>query len=128
MFHEGDSNVIVSYFCQLSCLGGEDLSELMSVRVGDIFSADIQNKGRDANQNKVSASCCLVGGNPVMWESLVINFAQRKKNSDVWKLKQIVLTHNEREVLNNWLSFIQASIEGKLIPVFNMYSTWKWPR
>ena len=97
------------------------MSELMSVRVGDIFSADIQNKGRDANQNKVSASCCLVGGNPVMWESLVINFAQRKKNSDVWKPSQIVLTHNDREVLNNWLSFIEASIEGKWINFLFIY-------
>ncbi len=84
------------------------MSEWMSVKLRDIFSVDIEECP------KGGSSCCLPLGNdssPAS-QALMVYYAQRRRNSDVWECEGVRLVHSDLSVLQDWHRAIQSALNG----------------
>ena len=91
------------------------MSEWMSVKLRDIFSVEIEESTKE-----VSASCCLPFANNAnssssSQQALMVCYAQRRRNSDIWECEGVRLLHAEVSVLNEWHATIQSALNGKCI-------------
>lgn len=93
-------------------IGGEDMSDWMRVKLTDVFSAEYE----DALTTHTSHCCLSVipTSEPPSTPYLMVYYAQRRKNSNIWECEAVKLGHPDLGILSDWSLKIQSIVNGML--------------